>query len=234
MIVTPSHAMGEMIREVCPKIPARRFRTLYHGFTDETLAGQLDAKFKKLLTSRSGVKLLFPAHAAAHKGLDVLCQMLGRLMSVGVDFSLFTTIARDDWPTGVEAFERSVRKLGLSDRVFLMGHVPQSQMGALYENCDLMLYPSLCESFGFSMIEAMGHSLPIVAADTVINREMCGEAALYYPPLDAAAGALAVKRALENAVMLRMREAGRRRLASFDWSWRRYAWEFTEMVGLVS
>jgi glycosyltransferase involved in cell wall biosynthesis len=234
MIVTPSHAMSEMIREICPKLPAHRFHTLYHGFASETLAERLDSKFEKMLNSRSGIKLLFPTHAAAHKGLDVLCQMLASLKREGADFCLFTTIAPDDWPAGVEAFERSVREMGLSDRVVLMGRVPQSQMGALYAQCDLMVYPSLCESFGFSMIEAMGHGLPIVAADTAINREMCGEGALYYPPLDAAAGALIIKRALTGDVLQRMREAGRKRLASFDWSWRRYAREFTEMIGLVS
>ena len=32
------------------------------------------------------------------------------------------------------------------------------------------------------MVEAMAHGLPIVAADTPVNREICAEAALYFCP----------------------------------------------------
>lgn len=234
LIVTPSHAMGEMIREACPQTRNRHFHTLYHGFAKEALAGPLDEKFAQALASGKGARLLFPTHAAAHKGFDVLFQILARLKADGVKFCLFTTIARDDWPEGVETYERNIRELGLTDHVVLMGRVPQRQMGELYKQCDLMVYPSLCESFGFSMIEAMGYGLPVVAADTAINREMCGEGALYYPPLDAAAGALAIKEALLTDVLQHSRECGSRRLASFDWSWRRYAREFVEMIGLVT
>jgi len=40
----------------------------------------------------------------------------------------------------------------------------------------------LCESFGFPLVEAMGARLPIVAADTPVNQEVCGKAAIYFPP----------------------------------------------------
>jgi glycosyltransferase involved in cell wall biosynthesis len=234
MIVTPSQSMGEMIREICPQLPSHRFRTLYHGFTSETYAEPLDEKFSQMLTSTNGIRLLFPTHAAVHKGLDVLCQMLARLKADGLDYCLFTTIARDDWPEGVAAFERSIREMGLMENVILMGRVPQRQMGALYTQCDLMVYPSLCESFGFSMIEAMGHGLPIVAAGTAINREMCGEGALYYPPRDAERGAVTVCRALNSTVSERLREAARKRIQAFDWGWRRYARDFVELIDVVT
>lgn len=234
LIVTPSHAMSEMIREACPQTRNRRFHTLYHGFAKDTLAESLDEKFAQALASGKGVKLLFPTHAAVHKGFDVLFKILGRLKADGIKFSLFTIIARDDWSEGIETFYRIIRELELIDHVVFMGRVPQHQMGELYAQCDLMVYPSLCESFGFSMIEAMGYGLPIVAADTAINREMCDEAALYYPPLDPEAGALAIKEALLPDVLQNLREGGRRRLVAFDWSWRRYAQEFVDMIELVT
>jgi glycosyltransferase involved in cell wall biosynthesis len=103
-------------------------------------------------------------------------------------------------------------------------------MGALYQACDLMVYPSLCESFGFSMVEAMGHGLPIVAADTPVNREMCQAAALYYSPLDPATGAQAILDALDANAGARLKAAGQARMASFDWGWDRYAREFVAVI----
>ena len=234
LIVTPSYAMGEMIREVCPQTRSRRFHTLYHGFAKEALAQPLDEKFVRLLIAKKGARLLYPTHPAQHKGFEALFDILAGLKTEGLEFCLFTTISLDDWPEGVSAYEHRVRKLGLSDNVVFMGRVPQLQMGALYKQCDLMVYPSLCESFGFSMIEAMGYGLPIVAAGTAINREICGEGALYYSPFDAVAGVKAISDALEPAVTKKLRERGSERVAAFDWSWWRYASEFVGMLGLVA
>jgi glycosyltransferase involved in cell wall biosynthesis len=134
----------------------------------------------------------------------------------------------------VDAFERSIRELGLTEHVVFLGRVPQRQLGELYAKCDLMVYPSVCESFGFSMIEAVGYGVPIVAADTGVNREMCGEAALYYPPLDAECGAATVHRALDSAVSEHLRVAAHKRIQGFDWGWRRYARDFVKLIEAVT
>ena len=234
LIVTPTHAMKCMIQDACPAVRDRPFYTLYHGFDRESLAEPLDVEFDRHLSASKGVKLLYPTHPAPHKGFEVLFDMLVKLKSDGSDFRLFATISVDDWPQGVRAYERRVEHLGLKNNVVFLGRVPQQQMASVYKKCDLMIYPSLCESFGFSMLEAMGYGLPIVAADTAVNREVCEEAARYYPPLDPVAGAKAVREALEPSVMDKLREAGRRRITSTDWSWGRYAREFVEMIEKVT
>ena len=230
VVVTPSDAMADMIRTSCPSIQKARFRTLYHGFSRETLDDALEHKYFKMLEAKRGALLFYPTHPAPHKGFEVLFEILAKLKAGGLEFQLATTICLEDWPEVVYAYQNRVKELGLQEHVIFMGVVPQRQMGALYSMCDLMVYPSLCESFGFSMIEAMGHSVPIVAADTAVNREMCGNGALYYPALDPDAGADAVRAALEAPARLRLIENGARRLSSFDWSWRRYAREFVSML----
>jgi glycosyltransferase involved in cell wall biosynthesis len=233
LIVTPSNAMADMIRETCPKTRSRRFYTLYHGFMKASLQEPLDSQFAQLMDRKTGAKLLYPTHPARHKGFEVLFEMLAKLKADGLKFRLFTTISSNDWPEGISLYERRIIQLSLQDNVVFMGRVPQGQMGTLYTRCDLMVYPSLCESFGFSMIEAMGHGLPIVAAGTGVNCEICGGGALYYAPFDASAGAETIKEALRPEVAQRLREGGRARLNSFDWSWRRYAREFVEMIRMI-
>jgi glycosyltransferase involved in cell wall biosynthesis len=127
-----------------------------------------------------------------------------------------------------------VRELGLQDDVVFLGRIPQGRMGALYAHSDLMVYPSLCESFGFPMIEAMGHGLPIVAARTGINEEMCRDAALYYAPSDPLAGAQAIRDALVPETRARLKRAAAARVTGFDWSWTRYAREFVALVDSVT
>ncbi len=54
------------------------------------------------------------------------------------------------------------------------------------------------------MIEAMGYGVPIVVADTAINREICGNGAIYYPPLDPMSSAQALSKALAPDVSQRI------------------------------
>lgn len=230
VIVTPSHAMADMIQESCPSLTGRPFQTLYHGFTKGTLLQEpLEEKYIRHFAV-TGVKLLYPTHPALHKGFEVLFEMLACLKSEGLNFTLFTTIAREDWPEGISQYEKRIHELGLEDQIVFLGRVPQLQMGTLYKQCDLMVYPSLCESFGFSMIEAMGHGLPIVAAGTAINTEICGKGAFYYPPTDFKAGVEAIKRALKPELSMPLVAAQQQRLASYDWGWPRYAREFVELI----
>jgi len=234
LIVTPSQAMADMIRATCPETTGRPFKVLYHGFSKDSLQKPLDGKYQKLLAGSKGIRLLYPTHPAPYKGFEVLFDALAKLREMGVEFTLYTTVSRDDWPEGVSRYEQQVTDLSIKDHVVFMGRVPQRQMGSLYSGCHLMIYPSLCESFGFSMIEAMGYGLPIVAADTGVNREICGDGAIYYPPLDSKSAAAAVCEALKPDVNRRLIEAGNDRVDGFDWSWKRYAREFVEMVELVS
>lgn len=232
VIVTPSNAMTEMIQSACPQLKGCSFQTLYHGFEKRVAQEPLDNKYAKLFSVR-GYKLLYPTHPAPHKGFQVLFEMLAHLKKERLQFTLFTTIAHDDWPDEVKKYEQQIHKLGLNDCVVFTGRVPQRQMGAIYESCDLMVYPSLCESFGFSMVEAMGYGLPIVAAGTAVNEEICGEGALYYPPTDFETGAEIIQKALDPEISLRITEAGKRRLSSYDWSWSRYTREFLKIVNEI-
>lgn len=231
LIVTPSDAMAEMIKEAVPHLRGKKFVTLYHGYSPEGLEDPLDDAFSRRIGAPSArVKLLYPTHPGPHKGFEVLFDMMSALKERGMDFMLVTTIGLDDWPSGVGKYMATISRLGLDDRVVLLGRVPQRQMGALYRSFDLMVYPSLCESFGFSLIEALGHGLPIVASDTRVNREICADAAEYYPALSPGGGVGAIIAALAEPRRSQLREAARRRASGVDWSWARYAREFVSML----
>ena len=228
VVVAPTQGMIGMILETCPRLKDRRFQVLYHGYADEGYREPLEDRFRKLFDF-SGLKLLYPTHPARHKGFEVLFRILARLKGRR-DFRLYTTICREDWPEVVLPYEREIRRLGLEREVVFTGRIPQQQMGEVYRLCDVMIYPSLCESFGFSMVEAMGSGLPIVAAGTCVNREICGAAALYYPPEDDEKGCAAILEVLEGHQRRDLAAKGRERIAGFDWGWDRYAREFLKIV----
>lgn len=61
-----------------------------------------------------------------------------------------------------------------------LGAVPYGELPRRYRAASIFVFPSYTESFGHPLAEAMATGLPIVAADTPVNREMCGDAATYF------------------------------------------------------
>jgi glycosyltransferase involved in cell wall biosynthesis len=80
------------------------------------------------------------------------------------------------------------------------------------------VFPSFLESFGHPLLEAMLAGTPIVAADIASFREVAGDAALYFPPDDAAALARAVERLRAEPEATRARvERGRALAQGYSW-----------------
>jgi glycosyltransferase involved in cell wall biosynthesis len=228
-IVTPSNAMADMIRQVYPDLADKRFSTLYHGFTWNTINDPLADRYLASVDTRK-TGLLYATYPGYYKGFEVLFETLAHLKELLPKCVLYLTIERSQLPVKCEG---RIRKFGLKDRVVFLGPVPPRQMGALYQLCDLMIYPSLTESFGFPLVEAMACGLPIVAAGTAVNQEICGEAALYYPPLDARAAAGRVLQVLTRETQRDLAEKRKQRMSSFDWSWQRYVRQFVELLSIA-
>ena len=77
----------------------------------------------------------------------------------------------------------AVHEYGLSDRVRFLGVVPLEDLVALYNLAGCFVFPSLYESFGLAMVEAMACGCPVIASNTGALPEIAGDAALFCDPL---------------------------------------------------
>lgn len=62
--------------------------------------------------------------------------------------------------------QQKSEELGISDHVEWKGHVPYQQLGPLYAKAAVFVLPSVHESFGRVLIEAMSYGVPVVSTDT--------------------------------------------------------------------
>jgi len=219
-VVTPSAAMRDMIRAFYPKLEPERFRVVPHGFGLDTFRGAapLPETVRAALDASAGTRLLYVSHAASYKGVEILLEATRLLRDAAVPCTTWLTIAPDDWPEGFPHYEAFIARHRLHDRVRLLGRIPHASVSHVYDAADLFVHPSLCESFAFPLVEAMASGLPVIAADRPLNHEMCGDAAVYYPPTDPAALAAQVARLRDDtADRQRMAAAGRRRAQQFSW-----------------
>jgi len=230
-IVTPSHAMGEMIKNRFPSLRSKKFQTIYHGFEPQTYHSRLSESFLNSLKF-DGVRILYPTHPAPHKGFEVLFKIVDLCRRSAPGFKVFATIELGDWPLIVRRYEETIHRMGLQHHISFIGRVPQDEMLDVYNHVDMVFYPSLCESFGFTMIEAMSCQVPMVVAGTEVNREMCGQGALFYPPTDHHEGARALRYAIENhnELKIKLGKLQMKRMKELDWGWGRYAIEFKTLI----
>ncbi|MDP5157660.1 MAG: glycosyltransferase family 4 protein [Flaviramulus sp.] len=71
----------------------------------------------------------------------------------------------------------------LVNKIILTGYVINTDLPAIYSQCDIFLYPSLRESFGIPMLEAMACGVPVITSNTSSMPEVASDAAHIINPL---------------------------------------------------
>lgn len=115
---------------------------------------------------------LFVANDYARKGLDALLQALACLPE-----SLCLLVVGS--ASQASTYQLKAQSLGLGGRVRFAG--PLHDMHLAYWAADLLVHPTLEDTFGMVVLEAMAHGLPVV----VSGPAFCGAAALLHDGQDA-------------------------------------------------
>lgn len=88
---------------------------------------------------------------------------------------------------------------GLIDKIVLTGYINNQDLPAIYSQCKLFLYPSLRESFGIPIIEAMASGAPVITSQTSSMPEVSGNAAVLVNPFKTGEITAAMKTIFSNA-----------------------------------
>ena len=112
---------------------------------------------------------------------------------------------------------------GLEANVEFLGRVSGPRLAELYRRCGVFVFPSLVETFGNPLVEAMASGAPIVSAGCAAMPEILGEAALLVAPRDPDAIGRAIARVLDDAPL--GRRLGARALERAS----RFSWEETAL-----
>jgi glycosyltransferase involved in cell wall biosynthesis len=115
-----------------------------------------------------------------------------------------------------DAIRAEARRAGVLDDVVIAGGVPEA--ARLNRLASLAVMPSLYETFGYPLLEAMACGCPVVATDRGSTGELAGDAGLLVDPEDERELADAMELALTD-VQLRdeLASRGRKRAAPFRW-----------------
>jgi glycosyltransferase involved in cell wall biosynthesis len=131
--------------------------------------------------------------------------------------------------TSFERIHYIAEEVGLGDDVICCGICTQAELIVAYGMADMMVMPSLYETFGHPILEAMACGCPVVTSNVSAMPEVAGDAAELVDPYDIdkiAGGMLRV--ACDSDYRTRLVDLGRRRATEF--SWERIATQTLEML----
>ncbi|MGE0878004.1 MAG: glycosyltransferase [Acidimicrobiia bacterium] len=225
LVVVPSHAMRNM---VAPHVrDLDHVKVIPHGFdATEAIAGATgDVLATAAAWLRHEVRLVHISNPAPHKNLMALARMLAEMRRRGHDAGLAVSFEATYPDPSVPSFLREVERLRLGDAVHLLGTVPQRAVFPLYRAANVFLYPSITESFGFPLLEALAVGAQIVASDIPSNRETAGSHARFHDPFDVSGAADCIEAALREPLDA---DAGLVHAEAFNWV--RYARQVADLV----
>jgi glycosyltransferase involved in cell wall biosynthesis len=223
--VAPSEAFA---RELC-QWARKEIVSIPHGFDDEAffIAQQRlppDVQ-KKVEAAQGSLRLLFVSHYNYYRNFETLFHGVALLQQLVPDrhITLFLTckLRSEDNPGAYDAGRASalVHRLGISNNIVELGTVPYHLLHHLYRASDIYATAAYAESFAHPLVEAMASWLPIVASNLYVHREICGDAALYFPRFSAERMAERVLQVSQSMTLQRqLADSGLKRSRDFSWS----------------
>jgi len=187
------------------------------------------SRVDQVVAAVPGPRMLFVGRLVYYKGLDVLLDAMGRcggsLVIVG------------EGPLE-GALRAIVTEKRLAGRVLFVGRVPDADLPAFYQACDVFVLPSIArtEAFGVVQIEAMAAGRPVVSTNLPtgvpwVNQD--GISGLVVEPGDPVALGDALQRLLDDGALRRRLGEGARQRAQTMFSRERMVATFKNLIDTV-
>lgn len=129
-------------------------------------------------------------------------------------------LAGADW-NGAETIKARAAESPVKGDIRFPGFVPVKSLPLLYSGCDLMVFPSLFEGFGFPIVEALACGAPVACSNTSSMNEIAGGLLPTFDPADVGA----IFDCMENVVAKGWDDETRARGTdyAFTFDWRKTA-----------
>jgi glycosyltransferase involved in cell wall biosynthesis len=225
LTIAPSHAFANELQ----RWTGKNVTAIHHGFDPSLFAADregLDAQIvKKLSASGQGIRLLFVSHYNYYRNFETLIRALAKTVFQHGDSTLKLVLTctlepgKNPGTYHPDSAARLVNELGLRDNIIELGSVPYRQLHHLYKACDIYVTPAYCESFAHPLVEAMFSGLPIIASDIPVHREICEDAAVYFPRFsDSILSQQIMELAASSEKRQQLAAKGLLRATAFSWS----------------
>lgn len=187
-VIVQTKAMHDRILKFEPKLK-ERLHVIPSGYRTPSIHQKIRHEKRLIVDSAKRPRLIYISHPSEHKNHTMLVEALPGILKVFPDASLLLTLERNG-PTNPRyaSFVRDIydkaTTLGVNENIVWLGILSPDEVYYALSESDLMVFPSLSESFGLGLVEAMAAGCPITASDLAYAHDVAGKAAVYFDPLN--------------------------------------------------
>jgi O-antigen biosynthesis alpha-1,2-mannosyltransferase len=229
-IVAVSEVTRQQVMEFL-HVPEDRVVTIYSG-VDDVFRRPLDDERLREIRVKYSLPDRFLLYAGAIYPPKNFARLVRAYARVGPERGIPLVVAGGENRFLSEHELREPEALGISQWVRRPGWLEQDELAGVYALAEALLLPSLFESCGLPVLEAMAAGCPVVTADRYGTKELAEGAAVLVDPESVDNIADGIRRVLDDAgLRARLVAAGRDR--SRDFRWRRCASETLRVLEQV-
>lgn len=219
-VITPTEWSKKQIHRYT-QIPDEKLLVVYEGpkHLNPGEAANANTRLTKFALTPKGY-LLHVGSMFRRKNIPALIEAFAIVKKSHPDLKLVLAgpTPANDFDSDLKLIEDAIEKNDLRDDVILTGYLSDTDLGIIYQNALLYVFPSTNEGFGIPILEAFKNYLPVLVANNTCLPEVGGDAVLQFNPFDV--GDIAQKiNVVVNDEDLRgdMIHKGRERLKLFSW-----------------
>jgi UDP-glucose:(heptosyl)LPS alpha-1,3-glucosyltransferase len=211
--VAVSKPLKQRLQNMQPPIPQAQLLSISPGIYPRSTGHAIGSASVLKENAKSSKVLLWVGNDAVKKNLDTVLAVLATL-----DNSYSLLVVGKATPT--KPWQDSLVRLGMADRVRYLGVI--SNMEEVYAGSDILLHPSLEDTFGMVVLEAMAHAVPaIVSAEQYcgISSELSHlkNAWILQNPLDTNTLKVAIEKSLDSNTHEAMSQQAMAWAGTQDW-----------------
>ena len=199
-------------------VPPERVTTVYSG-VDDVFRQHSDPVRLQAIRRKYNLPERFVLYAGAIYPPKNYTRLVRAYAQVGPARNVPLVVAGGENRFLSENELREPEALGIGEWVRRPGWVEQEELAGLYALAEALLLPSLFESCGLPVLEAMASGCPVVTADRYGTKELAERAAVLVDPESIDSIAEGIRQVLDDrGLRTRLIDAGRHRSDPFRWS----------------
>jgi len=218
-VITTSRFMAQEVMTIF-RLPADKVDVIPNGVDTtrfDALNGQDHSEFRARFARPDERIILHVGRIVHEKGIGILIEAAPRVLAAAPSAKFIIA------GTGGYLNEAKARAaaLGISEKVFFLGFIPDEDRDRLFKVADVAVFPSLYEPFGIVALEAMAAKTPVVVSSVgglaeVVEHNVTG---LTVYPNDPESLAWGIIQTLQNPEWARARAANAYQRIRVEYNW---------------
>lgn len=187
-IIAVSQSTRNDLLKVYPFLDEKKIKVIYHGFNEQEFLTAITPEKIDQVLQKFGLKkaekmapfLLYVGAIQPRKNLITLVEAFEKIKTKNKNDLKLVLAGAPAW-LAEETLDKARQSVFAQD-IILTGGVSFEEIRVFYKKAEMLVYPSLYEGFGLTILEAWASETPVIVGDNSSLREVGREAVEKFSP----------------------------------------------------